>query len=81
MAIRIKTFFVAIFFLILSYLILYYPILLTLQARYHEQYISQVKLNLIEKLVPIITSLLMVTLSILYRVYMQKLAEKRNPKN
>ena len=81
MAARIKTFLVAILFLLLCYIILYYPMLIALKARYKQEYFNEVKLTLLEKLVPLIASLLLVTLSIVYRLYMSDLGEKRNPKN
>lgn len=80
MAIKIKTFFVAIAFIIVSYLILYYPMLLLLKFN-TKQTVSDVKLTLFEKIVPTLISLLVVTMSIGFRIYMQKVSAERNPKN
>ena len=81
MAIRIKTFFVSILFIILCYLILYYPILLILRSHSQKQTADVVQLSPFEKFIPFACSILIVALSIGYRIYMGKLANERNPKN
>ena len=81
MAIRIKTFLVAIFFLVICYLVLYFPMLFTLRTHSEKETQNFVQLNTLEKIIPVIASLLFVSMSIGYRLYMEKLSEKRNPKN
>lgn len=55
--------------------------LFTLKAKAKEQTADFVKLNTLEKIIPILSSFLLVGISILYRIYMERLAEQRNPKN
>lgn len=81
MAIRIKTFFVAIFFIIMCYIILYYPMVFSLKAHIKSETSRFVKLNTFEKILPNITSFALVALSIYFRIYMDRLSEQRNPKN
>lgn len=81
MAIRIKTFFVAIFFMAICYIILYYPMVFSLKTHTKAETQRFVKLNTFEKILPNLTALALVGLSIYFRIYMDKLSEQRNPKD
>lgn len=81
MAIRIKTFFVAVLFIVICYLVLYYPMVFSLKAHIKSETSRFVHLNTFEKILPNITSLALVALSIYFRIYMDRLSEQRNPKD
>lgn len=81
MAIRIKTFFVALVFIVICYIILYYPMVFSLKAHIKAETKRYVHLNTWEKILPNLTAFALVALSIYFRVYMDKLSEERNPKD
>lgn len=81
MAIRIKTFFVAIIFIIFCYIILYYPMMFSLRTHIKVETKKFVRLNTFEKILPNLTAFALVALSIFFRIYMDKLSEQRNPKD
>lgn len=78
---RFKTFIVATIFIVICYIILYYPILFSMKTHVKEETQIFVHLNTFEKILPNITSLILVFLSIYFRSYMEKLGEERSPKD
>ncbi len=79
MATKILSLATAIFFIILCYIILYFPIKFSFQAKKEDA--NDNDLTILQKIIPVITSLVLVAMSILFRVYMTYLASKRNPKD
>lgn len=70
MAIRIKTFFVAVIFIIICYLVLYYPMLFSLKTHIKVETTTFVNLTTFEKILPNLTSLALVAISIYFKNYM-----------
>ena len=81
MATRIKTFFVATIFIIFCYFILAYPILFSLKTHIKEQTSRFNHLNTFQKILPDIIALVLVGIMLLFRNYMDKLSQERNPKD
>lgn len=74
MAIRIKTYFVAMFFIVICYIILYYPMLFSLRTHTKVETQRFVKLNTFEKILPNLTAIVLFGLSTYYRIYMDRLS-------
>jgi hypothetical protein len=75
---KITTFAICIILIVLCYGLFYYPLKFSLSS--HSASVHSAHLTLAEKFLPALIALLMMAMSVGFRMYMEVLASRRNPK-
>lgn len=75
---KITTFITCILLIVLCYALFYYPLKFSLSS--HSETVHTAHMTLAQKFLPGIIALIMMGISILFRMYMEVLAERRHPK-
>jgi hypothetical protein len=75
---KISTFAVCIVLIAMCYALFYYPLKFSLKT--HSSNIGSAHLTLAEKFLPLLIALVMMAMSVGFRMYMEVLAERRYPK-